>query len=199
MRRLSGVGSLWQEARANWGVATLLGVLAVSLALNVHLALKMRRSSGPVGGNRVVGLVLPPVEVRSIDGRSEVLSFTGGRRTIVYALTPDCVWCARNQANIKSLTAAVGERYGMIGLAIRTDFDTLKRYLAAEPLPFPVFLVESEEWLDTVSLHGTPATLVVDASGMVERFWTGAYTGGLGPQVERFLGAKLPGLIVDKR
>jgi hypothetical protein len=70
----------------------------------------------------------------------------------------------------------------------------LKQYIAAGRAPFPVYQIESQDQAQRLGLSATPTTIVVGPGAKVLKVWTGAYMDKNQPEVEKYFGAKLPGL-----
>jgi hypothetical protein len=172
--------------------------LAASLALNVALGWKVQsltaRPATRPGGVQA-GTVLPSIPVVGLDGASATLSFRDPRPTILYVLSPHCGWCTRNQANIAALARAHGRRFRFVGLSIARD--GLASYAERAQLGFPIFALAAERLIAELDLQATPQTVVVSPAGRVERVWVGAYLQSQ-PEIERFFGVELPGLIPEE-
>lgn len=177
----------------NLGTLVLVMVLSVSLGLNVYQGLKLKGAFAPATGVQA-GMRFPQrLPLLDQDGKSAELSFAqDSRPTVLYVLSPLCGWCKRNEANIKALTAQVGSRFRFVGLSI--EGKNLKDYVAQNHAPFPVYLVSSQQQIQDFHLDGTPQTVVVDASGKVEKAWPGAYLAKSQKEIQSFFGVTLPGL-----
>jgi|SRR5437867_1029126 len=192
----------WGLLKTYAGSIFLLSVLSASLFLNVALGLKLRGSQPIV---RSLG-VREHVSLRSIpavdtNGRNVMITFDDPRRTVLYVLSPSCHWCARNSANITSLSQAKSHEYRFIGLSnTETDF---RQHVAATPFSFPLFAVNSKQlqqsadltFLEQLDLTVTPQTIVIGPGGIVEKVWVGAFDRRKQNEVERFFGVSLSGLL----
>ena len=82
------------------------GLLALSLSLNVYLGLKVQ-GRPPVTGRHTlppIGTIVPTISAKDMDGADVRLNWDSDYRpTVVYFFAPTCGWCARNLANIKRL------------------------------------------------------------------------------------------------
>jgi hypothetical protein len=179
--------------KQNAGTILLIGTLFVSLGLNVYQGLKLKGALDPVSGVRAGARFPISLPVLDAAGKPAVLNFAeDSRPTVVYVLSPLCGWCKRNEANIKTLMADAGARFRFIGLSV--EGKSLKEYAAENRAPFPVYLVSSQDQVKSLHLDGTPQTVVIDATGKVEKAWQGAYLEGNKKEIEKFFGVKLPGL-----
>jgi peroxiredoxin len=111
---------------------------------------------------------------------------------VFYVLSPSCIWCRRNQANIDKLAETKANDFRFIGLSL--DESGLKEYLGEYHLKFPVYAGLTKETVESLGLGGTPQTFVVSSEGKVLKVWSGAYIESLQPDVEAFFGIRLPGL-----
>lgn len=182
-----------------WIVA-LACVAAVSLMGNVYLLTRpplpppspARRPLLPAGAQLH--------EVRGLNEAGEVvhLPLAGrSRATLLYVVTPSCVWCARNQDNFLRLVAERSGQYDVV-LASLTDIG-FEGYLAAlrarwDDADVQVLTSVSREDRDRLMLGATPQTLVIGTDGRVLRNWVGAYTEDTLIDVENFFLLQMPGL-----
>jgi hypothetical protein len=116
----------------------LLALLAGSLSLNIYLGVKLRASRDPhlpPLQSLKKGEVLPPLEVKSIEGAPATVRFDGDRPSVLYVLRPSCPWCRKNSHSIASLHAAVQDRYRFLSLSL--DDKGLEDFLSQAHLPFP--------------------------------------------------------------
>lgn len=177
----------------NGGTALLMAVLVVSLGMNVYLGLRLRGAFAPhIQAIKASDQLPSPLPVLDADGKPTQLAFDSAEPTVVYLFSPLCGWCKRNEANIKSMAAAAGERYRFVGLS--TISENLKDYINQGHVPFPVYILKSEDQANKLGLVGTPTTVLVGHDGKVQRVWEGAYMSGSQKDVEKFFDVKLPGL-----
>lgn len=176
----------------NLGSIILLLVLSGSLCLNVALATKLRTALAPHVGGVKIGANLASVPVIDSSGNRRHLRLDDGRWSVVYILSPSCVWCARNLNNIRAMARGSGSKYRFIGLS--TTSSKLSEYLKSTPLPFPVLAADSSRLPDGLDLSGTPQTIVVAPNGRVRKVWRGALQGAPRSDAEAFFHIALPGV-----
>jgi hypothetical protein len=107
-------------------------------------------------------------------------------------ITPSCIWCKRNQANIDKLVDTKASDFRFIGIALAEA--GLKEYVEEHHLKFPVYTGLTKESLQSLGLGGTPETIVISPEGQILKVWMGAYTEQLRPEVEAYFGLQLPGV-----
>jgi hypothetical protein len=186
------MSSLKSLLARNAGTAALMLMLCASLGLNVFLAHQAGYPRKAVVTLKENMKLPSPLPVLDADGNPVSLAFDDSRPTVIYVLSPQCGWCKKNEANIKAVTAIAGSRYNFVGLSlVPTD---LKQYIAAGRAPFPVYQIESQDQAQRLGLSATPTTIVVGPGAKVLKVWTGAYMDKNQPEVEKYFGAKLPGL-----
>ena len=177
--------------------ATIL-LLVASVALNVILARRVQSftHSQSVKASEMllkVGILVPPITAKRLDGQQEVISYQGTNQpTVLYIFTPPCSWCARNVDNLKTLLDKERGQYHFIGLSLSEN--TLAEYVAKNDLKLPVYSGLSPETLKAYKLGSTPQTIVVSPDGRVLQNWAGAYVGDQKSQIEAFFHVSLPGL-----
>src|SRR5215213_6509433 len=90
----------------------LLLLLLASLSLNVYLGWRVKQ------GNRLslpqkvaLGTRAEAITASDLDGKPHTISYQDtDKRTVLYVLSPDCIWCDRNRENIAKLTE-LGDRF----------------------------------------------------------------------------------------
>jgi hypothetical protein len=172
-------------------------ILAVSLTVNLLLAYKIRNGSQSSASVKLaplpMGTAVSPLKAHSLDGREATISYKDGEQPLViYVFTPQCPWCLRNLANLKTVVARNHDSYRFIALSL-TDKD-LEQYIADKQIDIPVFVNPAEESRQQYRLGSIPQTIVVSSNGKVLQNWVGAYTGAGQVEIEKFFGVKLPGL-----
>lgn len=180
--------------RVIWSMTLILGV---SLAINLLLAYKIRKdshSSASVEFAQLqVGTAVSPLKAHGLDGREATISYKDSEQPLViYVFTPQCSWCRRNLANLKTVLARKRDSYRFVALSL-TDKD-LSQYIADKQIDIPVFANPEEEARQHYRLGSTPQTIVVSPDGKVLQNWVGAYTGTGQVEIEKFFGVNLPGL-----
>jgi peroxiredoxin len=179
-------------------VVALTAMLVVSVALNVMLALKIRQLTGMQNASRAereleVGTVVPSITARRLDGRSETITYADSPRpTVLYVFTPQCVWCARNLDNLRTLIDRKGGDYRFIGISLSKE--GLEKYVADYQLTFPIYTDIPKEAGEAYKMGGTPQTVVISPQGKVLQNWLGAYIGDQESQVEGYFDITLPGI-----
>jgi Redoxin len=178
-------------------------LLIASVGINVLLAQKVRQLRNAIlvlksEGQLDVGSLVPAIKAKDVEGNPVTVSYSeGGLPTVVYVLSPQCGWCARNVENIKALAQGARGKYRFVALSLSDD--KLKENVLNHDLGFPVYSGLSGDARAAYKLGGTPQTIVVSAGGRVQKSWTGAYTEQLQREVEDYFEVKLPGLIMAKR
>jgi peroxiredoxin len=179
----------------------LLLLLLCSVGLNVLLAQRTkllnieleRRHSQLENKSLKTGSLAPPLSALDSEGRPVSISFSQtGLPTVLYVFTPDCRWCARNNANLTFLVNNLGTKFRFIGISLKKD--QLADYLIKNNVTFPVYNEVPDSVRLTYGLGATPQTIVVSTDGRVLRNWIGAYKGDMQSDVEGFFQLQLPGL-----
>lgn len=186
----------WRRVSANPMLKHALSIaLAVSVGANIWLLRlgteqALRISALTKRPALEVGARLPEIDLRDLEGRPVRLEYSRSKvPTIVYVLSPTCVWCDRNMPAIKQLAAAVAGRFQVVGLAIG-EKSQLAKYAAA--LPFPLYTDISDADAKAYRLQSTPMTVVVGSDGVVAAVWPGAFARDVKTNVESFFGLLLP-------
>jgi hypothetical protein len=137
---------------------------------------------------------IDPIPAVGLDGKPVTISFADNNKpTVFYVLTPSCIWCRRNEANIAKIADAKANDFRFVGLSLADS--GLKEYIGEHHLKFPVYSGLKEETIEALGLGGTPQTFIVSPAGEVLKVWRGAYAENLRPEVEAYFGIQLPGLV----
>lgn len=178
----------------------LLGLLAISLSLNVYLAVRLRLHPSAFNGQaaRIQGASAlqrggpfskSKIEVRRSDGHVGALQLNTDRPTIVYVFAPTCSWCQRNKAAVNDLAIRTRPRYSFVALALEET--GVKEFLAGTPLQQSAASLVNADDKVRLSLGGIPQTLVVSETGVVLERWPGAYIAETKDAVERYFQTSL--------
>jgi hypothetical protein len=142
-------------------------------------------------GRLAEGKILETADMRSMHGEMRSIKLNGSdRRTIIYILNPSCSWSNRNLRNINALAQAQ-PGYQVIGVS--TTCNGLAGFVKERTPRFEVFC-DPIGPASLLKYGGTPQTAVLDRTGKVVKYWSGAFNSITQPEVERFFNTKLPGL-----
>ena len=188
MNRAANVGRRLWAARDSWLVV---GLLALSLSLNVYLAWQTRYHSAQARQILGVGAKVPSLAAEQLGGARVVLEWAlDGRPTVMYVFTPSCVWCKRNLEGVKVLSKARESSYRFIGVSLSSV--GLKEYVEENNLMFPVYTNLDSQTVRRFKLIVTPETLVISRDGKIQKAWPGAYGGTVQKEIEAMFGVHLP-------
>jgi len=181
-----------------------LGILALSLGLNVYLGLRV---VNPQPARRVPqgkfalakGDKMSDLVGRGLDGKPLTVRLNGSAKpTLVYVMSPECIWCTRNEANFSALVATHRDSFDVVLVSLVEK--GLAEYVAKvrpdlEDMPVTVITALADRVRDTMFLHSTPQTILVSTDGVVSGYWPGAYIGTRAQEIEAAFSVKLPGLL----
>lgn len=174
----------------------LLLLLLGSLALNVYLGWRVKQAPARLSDriNLAPGTKAAAVTATDAEGRQQTISYNDTNKpTVLYVLSPSCIWCERNRKNIEELTKAKANDFRFVGLSLSQE--SLKEYLAGHHLEFPVYSQPKPETVQALGLGGTPQTFVISTEGVVLKNWSGAYREQTLREVQDYFHVQLPGLI----
>lgn len=181
-----------------------LGALAVIATLSLMGNVYFITRPLPPAPQSLQRPVLPPgSDIRDLRGLNEAgegahVQLAGSSRpTVLYVVTPSCVWCTRNQENFTKLAVERSGQYRFVLVSLTRD--GFREYLA--PLKakwgdadIQVLAGLSREDRDRLMLGSTPQTMVIGTDGRLLRNWVGAYTDNTLVGVENFFLLQMPGL-----
>ena len=140
------------------------------------------------------GPPLSDIPVLAVTGERHVITFDSLKPTLLYVLSPSCIWCERNMDNITELAKTIGIEHRLV--AVSTSDTNLQTYVQRNALPFDVYFVDSAALRQELGFTATPQTAIVSANGMVETVWRGAWNAPAQREIEARFSIKLPGLRV---
>jgi len=173
-------------------------LLTVSTALNLLLSRRVRQLSNVLGEIQSArrldeGENAPLLEAKDLEGKTIAVTYSEiAQPTILYVFTPECVWCARNLKNIKTLANETRGKYRLIGLSLSGE--GLRNYIEKNEINFPVYTDIPTSVQAAYRLGGTPQTIIVSSDGKIIQNWAGVYTEEVASEVEGYFGIHLPGI-----
>lgn len=179
-------------------IASPVPLLLLSVALNVALATRVLTLTNAIAvlkteGQLQAGAVVPPLEGTRIGNQPITYRFdTSTLPTLVYVMRPTCVWCLRNNENIKAVIENATGRYRVVVASLTAEGTA--DYLRQHDIEAEAITNLSEQTKRAYHLGGTPQTILVSPSGMVVKSWMGAYSGDMLAEIERTLAVRLPGV-----
>lgn len=196
---LGGSNPWFRRVRACYRFVALRGwllILAASLGLNVFLGLRVvKKISGQGGPYPIdVGAQIPPMTLKVL-GKDAVqtVHYEGpSRGTVIYAFSPQCGWCWRNEPNVAALMQCANGPYRVFLVAMNDD--GILNYFRDGLPPRPILLDDRHEFLRAAKITTTPTTLVVSTDGKVAKVWAGAYIGKRAQEISEYFHCLLPGL-----
>ena len=169
-------------------------LLVASLSLNVYLGWRVKRGSvDPDIPHKVEpGTIVGPITALSLDGTAQTISYREtAKPTVLYVLSPECIWCERNRDNIAKLTE-LGDRFRFVGISLTER--GLSEYVKKYQFKFPIYMRVTPESMTSLGLGTTPQTIVISPEGRVLKVWSGAYTERTRGEIEEYFQTRLPGL-----
>jgi peroxiredoxin len=169
-------------------------LLVISLCLNVYLGWKVKQGNvQAITPKLSPGMKVDPVTALGHDGERFTISYNSSDKpTVFYVITPSCIWCKRNQANINKVADTKANDFRFIGLSLAEP--GLKEYVEEHHLKFPTYTGLTRETMRSLGLGNTPQTIVVSPEGKILKVWMGAYDEEVRSEVEAYFGVQLPGL-----
>lgn len=175
-------------------------ILSVSVGFNVYLAQEIKNQrniwnlleADKAEHEITLGKRVSTLSAQDHTGQSISISHDPVKPTVLYVYSPDCVWCERNVQNIVQLYDIAKNEYNFVGLSIaKSDSEFVDEQ---NEFSFPVFFNPSDRSRLEYNIRSTPSTYVISPEGKIIKFWSGAYSDKLRPDVEKFFSVRLPGL-----
>jgi hypothetical protein len=142
------------------------------------------------------GDVVPDLELEDPNGAQVRISYAAsGLPTMLYVLSPACIWCERNTDAINTLADSIAGRYRAIALSISSAKDVA----ALRPrLKLPIYTGIDDQAAKAYRLRSTPATLIIGTDNKIIRVWSGAFAGQVKTELEQFFDVSLPNVDVSQ-
>lgn len=195
---IEGTGAKLVERKLSTVLSIVHLLLLLSVLLNVLLAWQVNKLKHDLiyiksEMQLLVGTSVPIIEAKDIDDHPAKISYNDGTKpTVLYIFTPDCKWCNRNLLNLKALATQARDNYHIVGLSLSGN--KLRDYAARKDLKIPIYYGAPLEITSAYKLGGTPQTIVISPEGRVLKNWTGAYTGDVQREIEKYFQIHLPGI-----
>jgi thioredoxin-related protein len=175
-------------------------LLVCSVAINILLALEVRsvraylvklEADIEYDKGLLIGEKSPNLTAFDENNiQNEIIGDKINLPTILYIFTPDCPFCIKNLANIKTIFANPKDKYRFIAVSLRAD--NLSNYSTENNIPFQIYHSPPKDVFRSFKMGKTPQTYVFSKDGYVIANWSGFYSGDEKFQVEEFFGIKLP-------
>lgn len=174
-------------------------LVVVSLALNFALARRVRLLEGVIARISAdrevlkVGSQMQPAEVVSANKSTEHLRYSDTTLpTVVYVMSPECVWCRRNTQNMNALVAQSGRSYRVVIVSSQGDgIDNFRRAYGVTANIWPL----AANVDNALRELPTPTTLLVSPTGKILAKWSGAFGDSVRTDIQKQLNVTLPGLV----
>ena len=152
-----------------------IAALAV-LAENIALFRQNRRLLEAAAPQIAAGTQLQMLSGLTLDGRIVPVGFPAlGSKLLVLTFSPGCPACQANQAKWMNLANTLGQKGGVRVLWVSRDpIEVTKEYCLKRGIPLSDVLADPPYRTYTqLGLARVPNTVLVDASGTVEKVWPG--------------------------
>lgn len=127
--------------------------------------------------------VAPPIEARTLDGRSFSLDELAGSPAVVHFWATWCRICELEQGMVQQLA----QGYPIISVSMQSGTDAeVAAWMDERDLSYPVVNDPLGELARRYGVRAVPASFVLDARGRV-RFVTRGYTSGAGMRARLWL------------
>jgi hypothetical protein len=145
---------------------------------------------------------VPPLAGIGLDDKALTINYADlNIPTAIYTVSPTCVWCARNQANLDALVEQQNDRYHVVIVSLTRI--GLPAYIAGLKARWrqevPVVAAFPTNLKEELYLGAAPETILISPKGIVLGNWIGAYTDASKAEIETRLDVKLPGLLPEQK
>ncbi len=139
------------------------------------------------------GTAVPALEGTDLNGNAVIISYGVDRRkTVLLSFSPQCDFCEKNMPNWEAIIKGVDKNtFRVVGISLIAagTKEYISRHNFADTLLMTDIRVENRK---AYKFHSTPQTVLIDASGKVEKVWTGLIRGEMRKEIEQALGVRLP-------
>ena len=165
--------------RLSWAktIEILLWLAALGvLAENVSLYRQNRSLQEAVAPQIAAGTQLQMLSGLTLDGRVEPVSLpAAGSKLLIFTFSPGCPACQANQAKWMSLASTLEQKGAVRALWVSRDpIEITRDYCTKHGIPLSDVMADPPYRTYTqLGLARVPNTVLVDASGTVEKVWPG--------------------------
>jgi hypothetical protein len=139
-----------------------------------------------------IGSQMRPVDVLRDDGKLDRVNYSDAAvPTLLYIMSPTCIFCQYNLPNLKALGEQAEGKYRIVILSIVRD--GLEEYRQTHHVTAPIWTIAVQSQFD-LQITGTPGTLLISPGGTLIALWRGAFNSDQKDEIERLLDVDLPGI-----
>ncbi|HEX6324377.1 MAG TPA: hypothetical protein VFZ36_11675 [Vicinamibacterales bacterium] len=143
-------------------------------------------------------------QLRGITGRNDRADLVRvplagtNRPTMLYFVTPTCIWCARNERNFAEIVKQRSDEYHIVFVSLNESgfsaYVHRNQPLWSDARVTTLTGLSTETKTDLL-LGATPQTMIVGRDGKLLHNWVGAYTRNTLIAVENLFLVQMPGLV----
>jgi thiol-disulfide isomerase/thioredoxin len=152
--------------------------LAAALPAALLLACAPAQAADPVLRPWPAGQPTPPLKLSGLDGRDWDLAGLRGKVVVVNFWAAWCEPCVHELPVLAQLSTQDAARVAVVGVNYKEPLDSIERFTAAHPIPYPVLRDRTGEMFKRWTAGVMPTTILVDRRGRA-RWRT---VGEIGPQ-----------------
>lgn len=120
------------------------------------------------------------------EGKVELRFPSGEKPVVLYSISSSCEFCAKNADLARALEARIQADYQFITLCVDGNLEGCRGKTGKGPVYVP-----TPESAAALRLGPVPQTILLSASGRVERVWTGGFQNANKEELETYFGAPL--------
>jgi thiol-disulfide isomerase/thioredoxin len=131
-------------------------------------------SGGIPTAPEIVGLRLPDVTVRTLDGSDVSLGDLSGQPLVVNLWYSSCVPCKKELPDFAAVHRDVGDEVRFVGLNLQDGADRAERFAREAGVGYEILLDPEQQTSVALDIAIFPTTLFVDGSGRIVELHQGA-------------------------
>jgi len=124
----------------------------------------------------IVGLRLPDVTVRTLDGSDVSLGELSGQPLVVNLWFSSCVPCKKELPDFAQVHRDIGDEVRFVGLNLQDGPDRAERFAREAGVGYEILLDPDQQTSVALDIAIFPTTLFVDGSGRIVELHQGALT-----------------------
>ena len=124
----------------------------------------------------IVGLRLPDVTVRTLDGSDVSLGELSGQPLVVNLWFSSCVPCKKELPDFAQVHRDIGDEVRFVGLNLQDRPDRAERFAREAGVGYEILLDPDQQTSVALDIAIFPTTLFVDGSGRIVELHQGALT-----------------------
>ncbi len=137
------------------------------------------------------GQKIEHIKLADLQGQAQEFPKTN-QNTLIFVFSTNCPACQKNAENWSKIYSKIDKsKFYTLGLSISPK-EATRSFASSKNFNFPVISLEgNEQYKQTLKLNRYPQTILVNASGTIEKIWIGILKPELYPEIGKAFNIQL--------